>query len=70
VLAGGDDYELCFTAPPALDERVRDAGRQANVAVTPIGRITAEPGLVVRGDDGRPVDLESIRGFDHFAEPA
>ena len=67
VLAGGDDYELCFTAPVASDDRVRAAGRQSGVAVTPIGRIRAGTGVQVLDGNGAPLDLTRIRGFDHFA---
>ncbi len=67
VVAGGDDYELCFTAPPALDAQVLEAGRQAGVRVTPIGRVTGTAGLIVRDEHGRPLDLQAIRAFDHFA---
>jgi thiamine-monophosphate kinase len=66
LLRGGDDYELLFTAPPARADAVREAGARAGVAVTPIGRVTAEPGLVVLGEDGQPHALPA-RGFDHFA---
>lgn len=66
VLAGGDDYELLFTAPAARDADVRAAGARAGVAVTPIGRIEAETGLRVHDAAGRAVAIAS-RGFDHFA---
>ena len=66
LLAGGDDYELCFTAPPERAEAVRAAGEAAGVQVSRIGRIRAEPGLVVLGVDGRPRVLEG-HGYDHFA---
>ena len=41
TLAGGDDYELVFTRPPAAADRVRAAARAAGTAVTRIGRIEA-----------------------------
>ena len=66
VLAGGDDYELLFTAPPALDEPVRAAGVRAGVAVTPIGQVEAEAGLRIVDAAGAPVAFAE-RGFDHFA---
>ncbi len=66
VLAGGDDYELLFTAPPAHDEAVRAAGRKAGVAVTPIGRIEVEAGLRLMDAAGRAIAFNE-RGFDHFA---
>ncbi len=66
VLAGGDDYELLFTAPPAHDEAVRAAGQRTGVAVTPIGRIEAQAGLRLVDAAGRAVGFNE-RGFDHFA---
>jgi len=66
VLAGGDDYELCFTAPPANRDVVLAAATSADVSVTRIGRITAEPGLTVIGTDGQPLPIEHT-GYDHFA---
>ena len=65
LLHGGDDYEMLFSAPPAMDEAVRAAGARAGVAVTPIGRITAGPGLVVVDELGREAPM-AARGFDHF----
>jgi thiamine-monophosphate kinase len=65
VLAGGDDYELLFTAPAGQDEAVRAAGKRAGVAVTPIGRIEAAPGLRLLDADGQPVVFNE-RAFDHF----
>jgi len=67
VLSGGDDYELCFTAPVANAERVRAAGRATNVPVTAIGRIRTGEGLVVRDAAGNAIDLSGIAAFDHFA---
>jgi len=66
VLAGGDDYELLFTAPPAGRERVEAAARVLGVAVTRVGRIEAAAGLRIVDAAGRPVEADE-RGFDHFA---
>ena len=67
LLAGGDDYELLFTAPgdSATTAAVRAAAQSACVGVSCIGTIDAEPGL--RGVDaqGRSLPLPA-RGFDHF----
>ncbi|MCE4553868.1 thiamine-phosphate kinase [Pelomonas cellulosilytica] len=60
VLAGGDDYELVFTAPPQA--RLPDVG----VPLTRIGCIEAEPGLRVVDAHGAAVD-HGLRSFDHFA---
>ncbi len=64
ALAGGDDYELLFTAPAAQADRVRAAGATANVAVTRIGRIDAA-GLRIVDREGRAVDA-AYASFDHF----
>ncbi|WP_054022179.1 thiamine-phosphate kinase [Piscinibacter sakaiensis] len=65
TLAGGDDYELVFTAPPAAEDAVRRAGAAAGTAVTPIGRIEAEAGLRVVDARGEPL-AEDWPSFDHF----
>lgn len=68
ALAGGDDYELCFTAPPSLKEQVLAAAQAANTPVTLIGRIEEEPGLRICDHRGKPVPL-SLHSFDHFKTP-
>ena len=67
VLAGGDDYELVFTAPVARRNAVQAAARQAQTPVTRIGRIDAERGLRLLDAQGRPVPVRPARSFDHFA---
>lgn len=61
VLAGGDDYELAFTAPAARREAVLAAAQGSGTPVTRIGSIDAEPGLRVLG-----ADVRRFAGFDHF----
>lgn len=68
ALAGGDDYELAFTAPPAARDAVLAAGRAAGVAVTPLGVVEREPGLRVVDAAGRSL-ARRFAAFDHFAEP-
>ncbi len=65
VLAGGDDYELVFTAPPDARERVEAASAQAHTPVTRIGRIEAEPGLQLVDGAGRALTRRFV-SFDHF----
>jgi thiamine-monophosphate kinase len=65
VLAGGDDYELLFTAPPSRHDAVLDAARRCGVAVQAIGHITEPPGIVVRDADGRRRSGD-WSGYDHF----
>lgn len=66
VLAGGDDYELCFTAPVAHRDAVWAAAATAGVTVSRIGCITAQPGLSVVDADGQPIPVART-GYDHFA---
>ncbi len=66
TLAGGDDYELCFTAPVANREAVLEAGRISGTAVTRVGRIEAEAGLRFVDAQGAPLDLK-LSGWDHFS---
>ncbi len=66
LLAGGDDYELLFTAPAAAHQAVLAAGAKAGVAVTRCGRIDAAAGLRVV-DAGGELVATSWRSFDHFA---
>jgi thiamine-monophosphate kinase len=66
TLAGGDDYELLFTAPAAAEAAVRAAAVAGGCAVTRIGRIEpAAAGLRVVDRDGAAVDA-AFAGFDHF----
>ena len=66
VLAGGDDYELLFTAPPARRDAVLAAAGRAGVAVTCCGEIVSGTGLRVLDAAGQVLPA-SWRGFDHFA---
>jgi len=66
TLAGGDDYELAFTAPPSARDAVAQAGRAAGTPVARIGRIEAEPGLRIVDAQGRAV-AQRFASFDHFA---
>lgn len=66
VLAGGDDYELCFTAAPRQRDAILAAAASTGVAVTRIGRITATPGIVVVDASGQAIPIEHT-GYDHFA---
>jgi thiamine-monophosphate kinase len=66
VLAGGDDYELAFTAPVSARAAVRAAARATQTPVTRIGAIEAEPGLRLVGADGQLL-TRRYASFDHFA---
>jgi thiamine-monophosphate kinase len=45
VLAGGDDYQLCFTVAQNKIKQVERLSQDLNVKLTPIGTITQELGL-------------------------
>jgi len=65
TLAGGDDYELVFTAPPERADAVHQAAARSRVHVTRIGRIDATPGLRLVDTSGAAVD-NTFGSFDHF----
>ncbi|MBB4842839.1 thiamine-monophosphate kinase [Paucibacter oligotrophus] len=64
-LAGGDDYELVFTAPAAVAAQLAAAAAASGTAITRIGRIEAEPGLRLFDAQGQTLDL-GLSSFDHF----
>lgn len=65
ALAGGEDYELCFTAPDASREAILEAGRQCRVPCTGIGTVTAETGIRVV-EPGGAIYRPRAAGFAHF----
>jgi len=66
VLAGGDDYELAFTAPTAQRGAVEAAAQESGTVVTRIGQIEAELGVRLFDAAGERV-TRSYGSFDHFA---
>lgn len=65
TLAGGDDYELLFTAPRAAHAAVMAAAHASATPVARIGRIEAEPGLRLIDGQGTPLP-NHYTSFDHF----
>jgi thiamine-monophosphate kinase len=65
-LAGGDDYELCFTATEAGAANLLGDLARSGCAATRIGRIVAEPGVRVYDSAGQAVTLPRS-GWEHFA---
>jgi len=68
LIAGGDDYELAFSAPPARCGDIEALSAQLGLPLTRIGRLRASPAgeLILRDADGQPMPV-GRRGFDHFA---
>jgi len=64
-LAGGDDYELVFTAAPTAQAAVLQAAQASATPVTRIGRIEAQPGLRLLDRQGQAL-AASFSSFDHF----
>lgn len=65
VFAGGDDYELAFTAAPQRRAAVEQAAAQAGTRVTRIGCITAGDRLRLLDAQGGEV-VRGFASFDHF----
>lgn len=67
-LAGGDDYELLFTAPAERQHEVLAIGARLSLPLTCLGRCVAGPPgqLEVYTLAGEPVAIKA-RGYDHFA---
>ena len=66
TLAGGDDYELAFTAPAAARGAVEQAARSAATPVARIGVVEAEPGLRLVDAQGEALARQQFASFDHF----
>jgi thiamine-monophosphate kinase len=66
ALAGGDDYELLFTAPASTRETVAAAARTSQTPVTRIGQIDQARGLRLVNGQGQAVP-NRYTSFDHFA---
>jgi len=66
ALAGGDDYELCFTAPESQRDVLMALAEQLKFPLTRIGHIKAELECVVRDGEGKAMKIEK-GGYDHFA---
>ena len=65
LLAGGDDYELCFTVPKSERTKVELLSREEGIPLTRIGSIEEGAGLVVLDSAGRTVTTR-VKGYDHF----
>lgn len=65
VLAGGDDYELVFTAPASARAAIAQAALVSATTVTRLGHITREPGLLLQNALGQLVPAQ-VHSFDHF----
>jgi thiamine-monophosphate kinase len=65
-LAGGEDYELLFTASPQNEDAVKNVLKTCGTQASVIGEITRDEGLRVLDKDGCPYQV-TARGYDHFS---
>ena len=65
ALAGGDDYELCFTAPVARHAELVKLSTQLELPLACIGSIVAGSGSTVRAQNGSVMKIGEI-GYEHF----
>jgi thiamine-monophosphate kinase len=65
ILSGGDDYELCFTAPKQARASIEKIGQALNLQLSRIGNIRAENGLTIYDADNQAMTLQKT-GYDHF----
>jgi thiamine-monophosphate kinase len=65
IVAGGDDYELCFTAHPNSRESIDDLTHMLGIPLSRIGQIKRGKGVSLVGPDGKAVKVDG-RGYDHF----
>ncbi|HEX7952207.1 MAG TPA: thiamine-phosphate kinase [Burkholderiales bacterium] len=65
LLAGGDDYELCFTAPRGQRGNIDALSGKLGLPLNLVGTIVPGTDVQVRDGQGRAMTLEAT-GFDHF----
>lgn len=67
ALTGGDDYELCFTAPPSRRRAIEHALAACETPVRRIGRLHEGRGVHCRRN-GQPMAPPVTSGYSHFGE--
>jgi len=66
ALAGGEDYELLFTASPKWKASILSLSHSLNIAITRVGEILPKKeGFHLIGKEGEKI-LSPRTGFDHF----
>ena len=66
VLAGGDDYELLFTAPARKQSSISRLSKELGIAVTAIGTITKGSAVQVLDESEKPITI-TRKGYRHFS---
>ncbi|VAV98917.1 Thiamine-monophosphate kinase [hydrothermal vent metagenome] len=62
---GGDDYELLFTAPDHMADKLASLAGELDLPLTRIGRITDNPLITIQGRSGENL-MKNEQGFRHF----
>lgn len=65
ALSGGDDYELCFTAPESAAEELAQIAKVTDTPVHHIGRIIEGSGVYCLDSNNKKVSTHS-NGYSHF----
>lgn len=65
ALTGGDDYELCFTVPAALEAQIQQLARECHLDLTCVGKIVSGHGVTCLDGQGEPVHFPRT-GYQHF----
>ena len=64
-LAGGDDYELCFSIPSSQLTLLDELATRLEIPVSVIGKVTNSPGISCYDENGVVIELNNT-GFQHF----
>ena len=75
AVSGGDDYELCFTAPSSKQDVIAQISAAQNLPLTQIGSIKSmqhsTPEIRIINNDGKELNTQEagllMKSFDHFA---
>jgi len=68
LLAGGDDYELLFTAPPRHHSEIESLSARFGLALHRIGHLTAERSVLLLREADGGLAAPPAYGYDHFAQ--
>ena len=68
IVAGGDDYELCFTAPVSARAAITALGEELGLSPARIGRIVSGHSCRLIDESNKVIDCGKS-GFDHFNTP-
>lgn len=66
LLAGGDDYELCFTAPARVRHVIDALSVRLDLRLSRIGKIDQQPGLRLLDHENKYMATSRFTGFNHF----